>query len=612
MRPIDDIKRELREWVAEGIPETIKALKAVLASHSTWMQELTLIEGRLKDANLSALRGVISNEDLQLLYNQLRAALLDIINAINNDDVQPANPVVSSAPKTRTGNILYRIPAAMQLHKEHKCVVRIAFSEEQLLDNIEIDANVRLQGIRVADVMLVQMLDPSEPATFHIRSVNSAEQFLEEEAYAEWLFYVKPLMEGTFPLLLKVAVLEVVNGKERQREIVLEERVQITTQDVEGPKEAPLQKADYALRFSGPAEDTAIYAPPQPRIAESKSRRAAATGVIRALAMIGVFSVLGLVAVQYTRNAAPDPDTLWPVIQPDKLDTTAIPPLIDDIIVPDTLPPGPTDTLPQQEPALPEPITVPNVEFVKVRGGTFAMGCAGPDTLDCAENEYPVRQVRVKDFAMSTTEVTRSQFVDFLNACGCDRTPDGPYKGKRMFGQNDWLQRDASGKWSVGNNSGQLPATHITWYGADAFARFFQWRLPSEAEWEYAAKGGRTNSSFSYAGADALGEVGWYRANAKGKLQPVQLKMPNGIGLYDMSGNVWEWTADCYHPTYENAPPDGRAWNYGGDCNRRTLRGGSFIFPAESARVQARMEGRLDDASEHIGFRVVRAHSPTR
>lgn len=610
MRPIDDIKRELREWVAEGIPETIKALKAVLAPHSAWLQELTLVEGRLKDANLSALRGIISNEDLQLLYNQLRAALLDIINAIEEKDVQPAKPASAGASKTRAGSILYCIPAAMQLHREHKCLVRIAFSEEQLLDNIKIGADARLQGIRVADVMLVQMLDPSEPATFHIRSVNRAEQFLEEGAYAEWLFYVKPLAEGIFPLLLKVAVLELVNGKERQREIVLEEQVQIIAQEIEAPQEAPPQKADYALQFSGLAEDTSIYAPPQPRAAESKSKRAVLAGAVRVLAMAGVFSVLGLVAVQYIRNTAPD--ALFPVIQPDKLDSAAAPPLAEDAIVPDTLPRALTDTLAQPEAASPQPLVVPDVEFVKVLGGTFTMGCAGPDTLDCAANEFPIRQVRIKDFAMSAAEVTRSQFVDFLNACGCDRVPDGPHKGKRMFGQNNWLQRDASGKWSVRHNSGQLPATHVTWYGADAFARFFQWRLPSEAEWEYAAKGGRTNTSFAYAGADALGEVGWYRANAKGKLQLVRLKMPNSIGLYDMSGNVWEWTADCYHHTYEDAPLDGRAWSHGGDCNRRTLRGGSFTFPAESARVQARMEARLDDTSEHIGFRVARDQPSTR
>ena len=246
-------------------------------------------------------------------------------------------------------------------------------------------------------------------------------------------------------------------------------------------------------------------------------------------------------------------------------------------------------------------------EMIRVRAGTFTMGCELDKDPDCFENERPPRQVSVRDFYLGVSEITTAQYVAFLNAYGSDKVKEGTYKGKPLYANGPiWLEGNASSGWKVLRGMEKLPATYITWYGARQYALFLGLRLPSEAEWEYAAKGGRTNPGFRYAGSNNLDEVGWYSANAQKRPHAVRSKKANSIGLYDMSGNVWEWTADCANPTYEGAPADGKAWTAGGDCARRVLRGGSFGYPDESARTTTRMDAGIGQGLNNAGFRVAR------
>jgi formylglycine-generating enzyme required for sulfatase activity len=143
--------------------------------------------------------------------------------------------------------------------------------------------------------------------------------------------------------------------------------------------------------------------------------------------------------------------------------------------------------------------------------------------------------------------------------------------------------------------------------------------LPSEAQWEYAARGGeqiRMDAArggryglalgYEYAGSNYLPEVGWYNENSQGQTQPVGRKRPNVLGLYDMSGNVWEWCEDLWHESYKGAPKDGSPWSKEEDENRRVVRGGSwhdFVFGSRAAfRVRFYAYGR----SYLIGFRLSR------
>mgnify|MGYP006286572963 CR=1 FL=1 len=130
------------------------------------------------------------------------------------------------------------------------------------------------------------------------------------------------------------------------------------------------------------------------------------------------------------------------------------------------------------------------------------------------------------------------------------------------------------------------------------------YRLPSEAEWQYAAQGGKNGKGCIYAGSNKLKEVGWYDDNSHGETKPVGLKLPNELGLYDMSGNVWEWCADVWHENYNGAPEDGSAWLSGGEQARRVVRGGSWDFNDYVCRVSDR--GRLLTGGRliNIGFRL--------
>lgn len=250
MKPLQEVRSDLRELVPVGIADAIKALKDLLPKGSEKYQQVLAFEGRLNETNKNRLFGVISDEQLQLEYNRLRKGILDLINEIDQEDF--AQPPASTTPgrKIKYGNILYRIPSTMPLGKEVKCIVRIALNKEIIVQNIDFDEHVQLREARVSDIMQVELLDPAEFPAFKIRSISTPEQFIEENEFTEWLFYILPQRAGVFPLLLKVSVIELILGQERKREIVLEEQVQIVTARAVENEPEIFKPAGYTLSFS--------------------------------------------------------------------------------------------------------------------------------------------------------------------------------------------------------------------------------------------------------------------------------------------------------------------------------------------------------------------------
>ena len=190
-------------------------------------------------------------------------------------------------------------------------------------------------------------------------------------------------------------------------------------------------------------------------------------------------------------------------------------------------------------------------EMVVIPAGSFVMGS------DKSSDEQPTHSVSMRSFSIGKYEVTQEQWF-------------------AVMGNNP-----------SANKGRALPVEMVSWDDVQQFITKLnqktgqKYRLPSEAEWEYAARAGST-TEWSFGNDESkLGNYAWDDRNSGGKAQAVGQKLPNAFGLFDMHGNVWEWTQDCWHETYAGAPTDGGAWTTGCSGNYRVLRGGSwFNFPA--------------------------------
>ena len=252
-------------------------------------------------------------------------------------------------------------------------------------------------------------------------------------------------------------------------------------------------------------------------------------------------------------------------------------------------------------------------DLVVIPGGTFVMGSPAnePGRYD---SEGPQHRVTVRAFALGRHDVTVREFQRFLEDTGYQPAPCDTLLGLSWKSPGRGLAYPPGAA-----DSPDQPAVCVGWDDIQAYLAWLNrkvghgapYRLPSEAEWEYAARAGTTTSRW-------WGEaVGKGNANCNGcgsrwddfLFAPVDTFGPNPFGLYDMLGNVWQWTADCWHETYAGAPADGRPWTTPG-CRRHVLRGGSWsnlpIFIRSAARVAAPAHGEQSDYSNDSGFRLAR------
>ena len=225
------------------------------------------------------------------------------------------------------------------------------------------------------------------------------------------------------------------------------------------------------------------------------------------------------------------------------------------------------------------PATDANLEWVTIPGGTFQMGCS-PGDQQCSSSETPVHTVAVTAFELLETEVTQSQYL-------------------LVAGENP----------SAHANCDTCPVEKVGWSEANSFCEAIGGRLPTEAEWEYAVRGDSTTRYYCGEEADCLDSIAWLWP-AVDASQPVRGKEPNAYGLYDMLGNVWEWSADCWHDNYEGAPSVAYPpWaNDGcGPAGLRVVRGGSYFYEVEDGlHVWSRDSALQDMPSGKVGFRCAR------
>lgn len=261
-------------------------------------------------------------------------------------------------------------------------------------------------------------------------------------------------------------------------------------------------------------------------------------------------------------------------------------------------------------------------EMVFVPGGSFIMGCTSEQGNNCNDHEKPTRQITLSDFSIGKTEVTVAQFMAFIFDSGYQT--DAEIRGWSYIGTDKDFIIQNNINWRHNplgairhSNEFNHPVVHVSWKDASAYCEWLsqktgkKFRLPTEAEWEYAARGGQESRiQFLYSGSDELNDAGWYTRNSINEgTQPVALKKPNTLGLYDMSGNVWEWCADWYaeysvgNQINPQGPSEGRS---------KIFRGGSWNSSADKCRVAYRGFNSSDNSRRShgsIGFRVISPES---
>jgi formylglycine-generating enzyme required for sulfatase activity len=238
----------------------------------------------------------------------------------------------------------------------------------------------------------------------------------------------------------------------------------------------------------------------------------------------------------------------------------------------------------------------PGSEFAECTGGCPAMVvvpagnfCMGSRNEMGEKREHPRHPVAIaRPFAVAKFEVS----FDEWDVCA-------------TFG-------DCVGSISAdGEDRGKHPVINVTWQDAQRYPKWLsrmtgkRYRFLSEAEWEYAARAG-TTTHFSFGNDDAvLGDYAWFTANAEGRPHIVGSRKANPWGLYDMHGNVAEWVDDCFHDTYQSAPPNEASWVVG-YCSRRVIRGGSWRYGAKVLRAASRDWLEIDKSRDDVGIRIAR------
>ena len=238
-----------------------------------------------------------------------------------------------------------------------------------------------------------------------------------------------------------------------------------------------------------------------------------------------------------------------------------------------------TTTKPKQQTGKSKQQVIQNLlnNMVYVEGGTFMMGATSEQGSDAYDDEMPAHQVTLSSFSIGKYEVTQEEWQAVMGS------PHSNTKGDRQ------------------------PVEMVSWEDCQEFIRKLntltgkRFRLPTEAEWEYAARGGNLSQGCKYAGSSDVGSVAWYFDNSGSETHPVGEKSPNELNLYDMSGNVWEWCQDWYgsYNTSLQTNPTGVSSE-----SNRVRRGGSYRYDARGCRSSCRIRNAPSYRDWDLGLRL--------
>ncbi|MDD6832779.1 MAG: formylglycine-generating enzyme family protein, partial [bacterium] len=226
-------------------------------------------------------------------------------------------------------------------------------------------------------------------------------------------------------------------------------------------------------------------------------------------------------------------------------------------------------------------------DMIAVEGGTFTMGATEEQGSDAKNNEKPTHQVTLSSYSIGKTEVTQALWQAVMGK-----------SVSQIASENGW------NTYGVGSN---YPMYYISYEDCQTFIRKLNaltgknFRLPTEAEWEFAARGGNNSCVYKYSGSNTLSNVAWYDDNSSNKTHPVATKASNELGIYDMTGNVWEWCSDWYGSYSSSSQYNPTGSNTG---SNRVGRGGSWHYFAWNCRVSDRFSSAPTFRSHYLGLRL--------
>lgn len=260
-----------------------------------------------------------------------------------------------------------------------------------------------------------------------------------------------------------------------------------------------------------------------------------------------------------------------------------------------------------------------DINMVYVEGGTFQMGTNKDKYREIDEEN--VHLVKLDDFYIGKTEITIAQFAKFVEET--NYKTDAEIKGRSYIWDDEkalmvekenvnW-QCNELGELINKNDYSYYPVVYISWQDATAFCNWLsektgkKYSLPTEAQWEYAARGGKYSKGYMYSGSNKIKKVAWYWDDSQREEHPVSNLLPNELGIHDMSGNVYEWCYDWYEATYsiENQENPEGPENEKSKLFRRVIRGGSWATTKNFCRVTNRDSGNPNLGTSTSGFRII-------
>ena len=228
------------------------------------------------------------------------------------------------------------------------------------------------------------------------------------------------------------------------------------------------------------------------------------------------------------------------------------------------------------------------IKMVFVKGGDLQLGCIADQGDSCRERELPSHNVKLTDFYIGETEVTQAQWMAVM---GSDNNPSY-WKGNTLPVERvSWAECHRF-------------VTRLNKYLAKELPEGYHFALPSEAQWEYAARGGMKSAGMRYAGSNDLKQIAWFYDNSSQRTHDVRIKTANELGIFDMSGNVWEWCEDWYDEDFYAENTDWHNPMNNQETSYRVQRGGSWNYAASYSRCATRDRGSIHSRYEDCGFRV--------